>query len=178
MTNVLIAVPEAVPEIVKVIGVVLVGFAIFSSIYKLIKDERHGQAYKKRQKQLAIKGEKRRANYGKEYKDLDEIFSSSSYKDDNLFIKTLLDNKERMEDFYGNGTHIWSNYISLDGGEIMTKIELFKQMEHIHSVYLKDWKKKKKTDFRGFEEIKKHRQIIQITIPILEKTLQNKIKQI
>ena len=97
MTNVLIAVPEAVPEIVKVIGVVLVGFAIFSSIYKLIKDERRKQTYKKHQKQLAIKGEKRRANYGKEYKDLDEVFSSSSYKDENLFIKTLLDKPDHIK---------------------------------------------------------------------------------
>ena len=154
----------------------------FKLIYDWFKKEEQLKKRRKdnaeRLKNYAIDGVKRRANYGKEYKDLDEIFSSSSYKDDNLFIKTLLDNKERMENFYGNNTHIWTNYILLDGGEIMTKIELFKQMEHIHSVYLKDWKKKKITDFEGFEEIKKHRQIIQITIPILEKTLQNKIKQI
>jgi hypothetical protein len=214
MTNVLIAVPEAVPEIVKVIGVVLVGFAIFSSIYKLIKDERRKQTYKKHQKQLAIKVAKRRANYGKEYKDLDEVFSSSSYKDENLFIKTLLDKpdhikkllinmpgissgatastiKQAIEITHSNEKKIYSNssasfirtlieshYLKFDGGEIMTKIELHKQMEHIHSVYLKDWKKKKITDFDGFEEVKEHRTIVQLIIPVLEKILQNKIQQI
>ena len=60
----------------------------------------------------------------------------------------------------------------------MTKIELHKQMEHIHSVYLKDWKKKKITDFDGFEEVKEHRTIVQLIIPVLERILQNKIQQI
>ena len=149
---------------------ILIAFGVlifFTLIYDFAKKERQKLRHLKKLKEWSDLGEKRRANYGKEYKDLDEVFSSSSYNDENIFIKTLLDKEDGLLDRHSKG-FIEDHYSQFDGGEIWSKIELLNQMEHIHSVYLKDWKKKKNLDFKGFDEIKQHRSIIKMIMPVLE----------
>ena len=149
---------------------ILIAFGVlifFTLIYDFAKKERQRLGHLKKLIEWSHLGEKRRANYGKEYKDLDEVFSSSSYNDENIFIKTLLDKEDGLLDRYSK-VFIEEHYSQFDGGEIWSKIELLNQMEHIHSVYLKDWKKKKNLDFKGFDEIKQHRSIIKMIMPVLE----------
>ena len=48
-----------------------------------------------------------------------------------------------------------------DGGEIMTKTELYNELEYIFTTYLEDWENKKQTTCEGFKEVEQYHSLSQ-----------------
>ena len=75
-------------------------------------------------------------------------------------------------------SYIKNHHKKYDGGEIMTKTELYNQLEHIFTVYLEDWEKKKETTFVGFEDVEQYHSLSQKIVIGLGDLLQEKIMEL
>tara|TARA_B100000795_G_scaffold166565_1_gene125326 strand:+ start:193 stop:780 length:588 start_codon:yes stop_codon:yes gene_type:complete len=127
------------------------------------------------------KVEKKKSNFGKQYHDLEEtlISENSSYIDEYGFIKSLREKLKSGEVYLEDmSSYIKDNHKKYDGGEIMTKTELYNQLEHIFTVYLEDWEKKKETTFIGFEDVEQYHSLSQKIVIELRDLLQEKIMEL
>tara|TARA_B110000238_G_C16097721_1_gene426848 strand:+ start:9 stop:923 length:915 start_codon:yes stop_codon:yes gene_type:complete len=114
-------------------------------------------------------------NFDEKYKNIDEILSDA-YKDEYFFILQMYDFLEnKKNDTKSKLVFIKKNHKKFNGAKIMTKSEMYNQIDYILNVHIKEWKKKKKTDFIGFEEIKKFHKIVKMIKPVLPELLQEKI---
>jgi len=127
------------------------------------------------------KYEEKKFSFGKQYHDLEEILLSknSSYNEEYGFIK-LLREKLKSGDVYLEeiSSYIKDYYKKYDGDEIMTKTELYNQLEHIFTVYLEDWEKKKETTFVGFEDVEQYHSLSQKIVVELGDLLKEKIMEL
>jgi len=127
------------------------------------------------------KVEKKKSNFGKQYHDLEKTLlgKNSSYNEEYGFIKSLREKLKSgevyLEDMSG---YIKNHHKKYDGGEIMTKTELYNQLEHIFTVYLEDWEKKKETTFIGFEDVEQYHSLSQKIVIELGDLLQEKIMEL
>lgn len=127
------------------------------------------------------KVENKKSNFGTQYYDLEETLlgKNSSYNEEYGFIKSLREKLKSgevyLEDMSG---YIKNHHKKYDGGEIMTKTELYNQLEHIFTVYLEDWEKKKETTFVGFEDVEQYHSLSQKIVVELGDLLQEKIMEL
>ena len=127
------------------------------------------------------KVEKKKSNFGKQYYDLEEtlLCENSSYNEEYGFIKSLREKLKTGEVYLEDmSSYIKSYHKKYDGGEIMTKTELYNQLEHIFTVYLEDWEKKKETTFVGFEDVEQYHSLSQKIVAELGDLLQEKIMEL
>ena len=127
------------------------------------------------------KVENKKSNFGTQYYELEETLlgKNSSYNEEYGFIKSLREKLKSgevyLEDMSG---YIKNHHKKYDGGEIMTKTELYNQLEHIFTVYLEDWEKKKETTFVGFEDVEQYHSLSQKIVVELGDLLQEKIMEL
>ena len=127
------------------------------------------------------KAEKKKSNFGKQYYDLEEMLlgKNSSYIEEYGFIKLSREKLKSGEVYLEEmSRYIKDHHKKYDGGEIMTKTELYNQLEHIFTVYLEDWEKKKETTFVGFEDVEQYHSLSQKIVVELGDLLQEKIMEL
>lgn len=124
---------------------------------------------------------KQKDDYDAEYFKFQNMIISdnSPYHNEYHFLKTFHDKLKTGEIFLEDmKSYAISNYSDFDGAEIMSKTELFKQLEHISTVFLNEWEEKGKTDFKGFEAIEQYHSLSQFMINILGELLQVKLREL
>lgn len=120
-------------------------------------------------------------DYDKEYVEFQNMMlgDNSPYHNEYHFLKTFHDKLKTGEIFLEDmKSYAISNYSDFDGAEIMSKTELFKQLEHISTVFLNEWEEKGNTDFKGFEAIEQYHSLSQFMINILGELLQVKLREL
>lgn len=128
------------------------------------------------------KVEKKKSDFGKQYHDLEETLlgEDSSYIEEYGFIKLLREklNKGEVKDMLDLKSYIKNHHKKYDGGEIMFKTDLYNQLEHMFTVYLEEWEKKKETNFVGFEDVEQYHSLSQKIVIELGDLLQEKIREL
>ena len=114
---------------------------------------------------------------GKQYHDFDEmILNADSLIEEYEFIKLLRKKLKKGELLIKDvRSYIKTHHKKYDGGIIMYKVELYNQLEHILSVFLKDWEKKKETNFKGFIDIEQYHSLSQKIVTELRDLIEEKI---
>lgn len=126
------------------------------------------------------KVETKESNFGKQYHDFEKNVSDI-YKEggEYEFIKSLRDKLKIGEVYLEDlSKYIKNEHNKYDGGQIMTKIQLYGQIEEITTVYLDEWEKNKDIDFTGFEDVEQYHTLSQKTITELQDLLQDKVLEL
>jgi hypothetical protein len=127
------------------------------------------------------KVEKKKSNFGKQYHDLEKtlLAEDSSWVEEYRFIKSLREKLKIGEvDLEDISSYIKKHHKKYDGAEIMTKTELYNQLEHVFTVYLEEWEKKKETNFVGFKDVEQYHSLSQKIVIELGDLLQEKIMEL
>ena len=135
----------------------------------------------KKKDEIKEKVDNRESTFDKQYYDLEETLlgKNSSYIDEYGFIKLLREKLKSGEVYLEDmSSYIKDNHKKYDGGEIMTKKELYNQLEHIFTVYLEGWEKNKDTKFTGFQDIEQYHSLSQKIVSELGDLLQEKIMEL
>ena len=120
-------------------------------------------------------------DYDKEYVEFQNMMlgDKSPYHDEYNFLKVFHDKLKNGEIFLEDmKSHAIDNYKKHDGPELMTKIELFRQFEHISTVFLNGWEERGETNFNGFVAIEQYHSLSQFMISTLGELLQMKLKEL
>jgi len=124
----------------------------------------------------------KKSDFGKKYHDLEETLlgENSSYIEEYGFIKLLREKvkKGEVKDMLDLKSYIKNHHKKYDGGEIMFKTELYNQLEHVFTVYLEEWEKKKETNFVGFKDVEQYHSLSQKIVVELGDLLQEKIMEL
>jgi antitoxin component YwqK of YwqJK toxin-antitoxin module len=135
----------------------------------------------KKKDEIKEKVDNRESTFDKQYYNLEETLlgKNSSYIDEYGFIKLLREKLKSGEVYLEDmSSYIKDNHKKYDGGEIMTKKELYNQLEHIFTVYLEGWEKNKDTKFTGFQDIEQYHSLSQKIVSELGDLLQEKIMEL
>jgi hypothetical protein len=120
-------------------------------------------------------------NKTKQYHDLEETLYSagSSYVKEYRFIKSLREKLKSGEVYLEDmSSYIKDHHKKYDGGKIMHKQDLYKQLEYIFTIFLEDCEKKKETTFVGFEDVEQYHSLSQKIVIELGDLLQEKITEL
>jgi len=126
------------------------------------------------------KGKTKKFKFDKKYYEFNKIVSDI-YKEggEYKFIKMLREKLKKGEVYLEEmGNYIKTHHKKYDGGQIMTKIHLYNQLEQITTSYLEDWEKKKETTFEGFIDVEQYHSLSQKIVNELEDLLQEKLKEL
>ena len=148
-------------------------FDFFKKKKKVVKEEKTPEPKETK---------KNESNLGEQYYDLEETLfhENSPYHEEYGFIKTLL---ERLKSGEVSNNDNLSSYIKdhhkkYEGGALMVKTELYKQLENLFTVFLEDWETKKETNFLGFEDVEQYHSLSQSIVTELGNLLQEKIMKL
>jgi hypothetical protein len=168
-------------EIIIVIVVTLVIVLIIEIIPNSKKKKTAYQKTKAKKPVFQKVKSKQRNDYDKEYVEFQNMMlgDKSPYHDEYNFLKVFHDKLKKGEIFLEDmKSHAIDSYKKHDGPELMTKIELFRQFEHISTVYLNGWEERGETNFNGFVAIEQYHSLSQFVINILGELLQVKLREL